>query len=178
MSKQNYVLPVPLNVPRNAIERYAEDISAQFNLVTLGTDDDPLVEFIAKLGGEIHYEPEDDIDHHEDGSIVVHGPQRFDIYLSNYTGPLRDRFTLAHELGHYFLHSMQGKQRLRASRRGRSQSEWEANWFAAALLMPSEQFRTVWDSLVSKSVDALASRFKVSAQAALYRIDYLALKVE
>lgn len=148
----------------------------RFSLITFTDDgEDPLADFTYKLGGNIHYEAPDDFKRSEDGSIVVHGPGQFDIYISSFTGPLRDRFTLAHELGHYFLHSNQGKTRIKASRCGGSKAEWEANWFAAALLMPKVPFANTWQSLSHKDSATIAALFRVSKQAAEYRIKSLAL---
>jgi Zn-dependent peptidase ImmA (M78 family) len=57
----------------------------------------------------------------------------------------RQRFTLAHELGHYLLHNVEGvhvdqafnvKLRSGLSRQGTDIDEMEANLFAAELLMP------------------------------------------
>ena len=74
------------------------------------------------------------------GAIYVHGRGDFDIVLPQFTSPLRDRFTIGHELGHYFLHSRQGERPLVAYRQGSGRLEWEANWFAAGLLMPKDEF--------------------------------------
>jgi hypothetical protein len=48
--------------------------------------------------------------------------------------PDRDRFTLAHELGHLVLHS----------RRDSAAAEWEANRFASAILMPAQSAAEVF----------------------------------
>ena len=88
-----------------------------------------LVDVVERLGGQIHYQELDDwID--EGGSILVHGAHDFDILLPLYTSPLRDQFTIGHELGHYFLHSKQGQRPLIAHRHAAAsdRSEWEANW--------------------------------------------------
>lgn len=66
--------------------------------------------------------------------------------------PLRRRFTIAHELGHWYLHQ-NGQQSLfcrhgtvdadetKAGRPELPHEEVEANWFAASLLMPAEMVR-------------------------------------
>lgn len=70
---------------------------------------------------------------------------RRDVYDGVYQGKGRDRFTLAHELGHLFLHSKPGYAR---TLRDSSQiepfrsSEWQANTFAGSLLMPIDFLRS------------------------------------
>ena len=125
----------PSNMPKASVEKFAENL-AEFAEFKVGQDPRDLVE---KLGGSIHFQDLDDWAA-EDGSIFVHGEGEFDILLARYTSPRRDRFTVAHELGHYFLHSNQGETQIIAHRKGSTRIEWEANWFAAGLLMPREPF--------------------------------------
>ena len=73
---------------------------------------------------------------------MVWGPNHFEISLSPLSGNRRSRFTIAHELAHYVLHSDLGKMPLKVQRDGSGQVEWEANWFAAGFLMPAKEFRT------------------------------------
>jgi len=97
--------------------------------------------------------------------------------------PGRRRFTIAHELGHWYLHRAGGDARfcrsedvggsaaeLRAARR----IEAEANRFAAALLMPESLVRR--DAPACRySVPALARRFGVSVAAMQVRLEALQL---
>lgn len=154
----------PSYLSRSDIEGFAEQISQSFRLTDFSQGEDPLSRFVRELGGRIHYQNPTDFAVSESGSIKVWGTNNFDIYLSTFTGPLRDRFTLAHELGHYFVHSGQGEIALRAARRGSGQLEWEANWFAASLLMPSQEFKEVATKF-SGDVCAIAGHFQVSSQA-------------
>lgn len=85
--------------------------------------------------------------------------------------PNRRRFTVAHELGHYFLHRGDGdfedgilfRKEYQTNRRER-----EANEFAARLLMPSVEFRR---ELAANGYDisAVAAAFGVSGAAAEFR---------
>ena len=89
--------------------------------------------------------------------------------------PNRRRFTLAHELGHYFLHRDAGDFEDRALFRREAQfdrRESEANAFASKLLMPETEFRKV---VVGRraSLDELARHFGVSSAAAKFRADAL-----
>lgn len=87
----------------------------------------------------------------------------------------RQRFTLAHELGHYFLHRDVGDFEDRALFRREAQfdqRESEANAFASKLLMPETEFRTV---VVGRraSLDDLARHFGVSSAAVKFRAEAL-----
>jgi Zn-dependent peptidase ImmA (M78 family) len=89
--------------------------------------------------------------------------------------PNRRRFTLAHELGHYFLHRDVGDFVDRALFRREMQfdrRESEANSFAAKLLMPETEFRTL---VVGRnaSLEDVARYFGVSAAAAKFRAEAL-----
>ncbi len=97
----------------------------------------------------------------------------------------RDRFTIAHELGHLFLHypqfkasnpsiPMKATRWVDASDPEQQRAEWEANWFAAAFLMPGGAFSACWRGVVRDA----ASRFAVSTQAAEIRAKDLGLSVK
>ncbi|MBH0156777.1 ImmA/IrrE family metallo-endopeptidase [Fictibacillus sp. 5RED26] len=66
---------------------------------------------------------------------------REDVYLNAIEGIARDRFTVAHEIGHLFLHKP-GSIALARSQKADSipafkSPEWQANTFAAELLAPA-----------------------------------------
>jgi hypothetical protein len=99
---------------------------------------------------------------------------REDIYDAALRGDGRSRFTAAHELGHFLLHTGVGKPRLaivtaeiQSSRRI---SEAQANCFAAAFLMPAHIVRQF------SSASELAQCCNVSGQAAQNRMDELGIK--
>ncbi len=90
----------------------------------------------------------------------------------------RQRFTIAHEIGHYILHStdvlhydnepdLDGVY-FRAEDIY-SDNEREANHFAAELLMPSELIEKCIQADI-KSISQLAARFNVSEEAMRYRL--------
>ncbi|HSI84357.1 MAG TPA: ImmA/IrrE family metallo-endopeptidase [Candidatus Methylacidiphilales bacterium] len=98
-----------------------------------------LEEIVKSLGGKI---VKGDIFNTQDtGSITVDGPKQFTIYLSPLSSERRSRFTIAHELGHYVIHSRMGRIPVCVPRDGTGQVEAEANWFAAGFLMPEDEFR-------------------------------------
>ena len=89
---------------------------------------------------------------------------REDVYERCVKGYGRDRFTVAHELGHYLLHSSGvtlarlGDEKVQAYR----DPEWQANTFAAELLMPINLIDT-------NDIDEISDKFGVSISAAKIR---------
>jgi Zn-dependent peptidase ImmA (M78 family) len=108
------------------------------------------------------------------------------IYVNANDGPARKRFTVAHELGHFVLHLAAGEGEFiddednfrttadpeKAWDSARTK-EWEANVFAAALLMPEAAVKLQWHQL--KDIEGLASWFQVSPQAMTFRLEELGL---
>lgn len=92
---------------------------------------------------------------------------------------VRQRFTLAHELGHYALgHPNAPRDSVEMfSARTQSPIERAANQFAAELLMPADAIAKVVRSGLFKTVDDLAIAFSVSKVAMTYRINNLGLLV-
>lgn len=101
-------------------------------------------------------------------------------------GKERQRFTVAHELGHYFLHSdekplfVDKKPKIlfrnSASSSGEIHQEREANAFAASLLMPRKLIEKELESLPEETIDiikSLSKIFKVSEQAMSFRLSNL-----
>lgn len=65
---------------------------------------------------------------------------REDVYERAYTGVARDRFTIAHEIGHLILHTDNRITLARNSSGGikpYENPEWQANTFAGELLVPA-----------------------------------------
>lgn len=98
----------------------------------------------------------------------------------------RQRFTLAHELAHYLYHShligdgVDDSKAYRSIPEGQFYNtqigpteETEANRFAAAVLMPSDLVRSVWEE--TPNVSQVAQKFQVSSQAMEIRLRGLGL---
>lgn len=89
--------------------------------------------------------------------------------------PPRVRFTIAHELGHWFLHPNHSQDYLfeenALARYKRSQVEDEANTFAGALLMPRKWFGKGLVNIppLVQPIIELADKFDVSIMAATKR---------
>ena len=62
---------------------------------------------------------------------------RSDVYERAIHGSERDRFTLCHEVGHYFLHQPESISHARGKSPIYMDPEWQANAFAGELLAPS-----------------------------------------
>lgn len=102
--------------------------------------------------------------------------------------PYRKRFSIAHELGHHFLHLLEDgeivdkradmfreKEPVGGHLSSERMREIQANWFAAALLMPAEFVREEWAR--NPSIAHMARVFNVSEEAMGYRVDALDLWV-
>nr|QGT51458.1 hypothetical protein Unknown280_1500 [uncultured Spirochaetaceae bacterium] len=95
------------------------------------------------------------------------------------------RFIIAHELGHYVLHfkkkNLKGLYAHRDHKRGHSELENEADFFAANLLMPRESFEKKYTKIKQiykndkEIVDALSKHFIVTIRMAERRIEELKL---
>lgn len=161
----------PTNKARAVIFKQAEEYARSEGF----EPGDRIESLVAGLGGRLTYLRALDSMEAIDGSLFVRGPRDFEIKLSAFTGPERDRFTIAHELGHYVLHSECGKRRIKAERFGTSLVEVEANWFAAAFLMPEHDFKETCE-LYGNNASAVASRYMVSRKAAEVRMESLKIK--
>src|SRR5690348_11913762 len=90
--------------------------------------------------------------------------------------PLRRfRFTIAHELGHWICHALEGADSavsycrpIDLTEAADRSLEREANVFAAELLMPENAVRVAWSEL--GDIDQVASRFDVSPSAMRWRL--------
>jgi Zn-dependent peptidase ImmA (M78 family) len=93
----------------------------------------------------------------------------------------RQKFTLAHELGHYILHRERNINIVDTTffRNTDTDSvEYMANEFAAKLLMPADMVRDLVEKQRIKNIGALAEKFEVSASAMKYRIISLGYKLK
>lgn len=117
--------------------------------------------FVRSLGISLQLKPLEN----EISGYLIESFGDWEIVVNSLHHPRRQRFTIAHELGHYFLHKGQQKKFIdrKLFRNGDSNSiETEANQFAAAILMPEQQFRS-YISSESKKVEDIAEHFGVSA---------------
>jgi Zn-dependent peptidase ImmA (M78 family) len=110
------------------------------------------------------------------------------IGVNTHHHPLRQNFTICHELGHFLLHDPEPlhvdhefRVRLRndVSSQGTDVAEREANFFAASLLMPREFLeadlaeKDYVDLLDDELVHSLSRKYNVSTQALVNRLKNL-----
>jgi Zn-dependent peptidase ImmA (M78 family) len=123
--------------------------------------------------------------------LLITKPDMACIVIREGDHPSRQRFSIAHEIGHFFLrHQFEPGEHVhvdrghRISRRDKKSSagtdlkEVEANQFAACLLMPSslvlesiKELQT--EELYDEHITKLAKQFKVSEQAMTIRLSVL-----
>lgn len=172
-----YEAPTPCYLDKGTVSKLAA-MWAEYIGYQPGGD---LNEVVRKLGGRIRYQDFWKLETATSGSIRIEEDGSFEIFLSNHTSSERDRFTIAHELGHLILHFQYKKAkgesigRLEAARYGSDRVEYEANWFAASFLMPEGLFHAVYDK-AHGDIAELASEFQVSYSAAKVRAQALGLE--
>lgn len=172
------------NRKRNAINNFAYKLR---HILELQTPLD-LRQIVADLEGKIVYSSSTDgreakIEKVDEDNI------KFQITLPEETSPIRDRFTIAHELGHLFLHMgyIVDSEKWEATktykdsayyRFGHNEEEYEANEFAGALLMPENEFREISKKFKCDNnyhlVD-IANHFQVSTEAVKVRGRWLGM---
>lgn len=167
-------------IKKNEIENIASEV-----LASLGIKEAPIpVDKIAELLG-ITIENQD-LDDTTSGFLVRRNEKTI-IGINQSHPPVRIRFTIAHELGHYKLHAdralfvdyYKGSKIMRSEEQY-SPQEKEANQFAAFLLMPkkiiNEEMKFLSESLeFNDIVSKLSKTFAVSQQAMDYRLKALGL---
>jgi Zn-dependent peptidase ImmA (M78 family) len=138
----------------------------------------PVERIATKLGLEIRCAP---LDGDLSGALVRNDGEIY-IGVNSLHHPNRQRFTIAHELGHFSLHKgikIHVDRDFRVNWRDEDSSkavdpeEMEANRFAAELLMPTHLLvRDIEElkRLDRRTVDLLARRYKVSQQAMKIRL--------
>lgn len=132
-----------------------------------------LREWVAKKGGEIQYTTGTNSE-----SLCVESRDNFIMKLPFDSSGKRDNFTIAHEIGHFLLHCDVEQNpgepaKFNRGGGGTDPMEWEANWFAAELLMPEDAFRAA--AKENNDAASLAASFEVSPSAAEVRMKALGI---
>jgi Zn-dependent peptidase ImmA (M78 family) len=103
------------------------------------------------------------------------------VYLNERDSRNRQRFTCAHEIGHYIRRVAAGDEKFSfrdkrdlVSSQGRDPEEIYANKFAAALLMPADLVKLHFAATPNPAI--LAHRFGVSTDAMNFRLVNLGLR--
>jgi Zn-dependent peptidase ImmA (M78 family) len=167
---------------RTSAEAEARRVLAEHGIKTVPV---PVERIAARLGASISHRPFEDgvsgmLFRGDDDGMKLIG-------VNSSHSSTRQRFTIAHEIGHLLLHKGRpmildapGRVNMRdsTSSQATDAEEIEANSFAAELLMPSErtveEFRkrmsAKGDKKVERVVAELAKRFDVSPQAMQFRL--------
>lgn len=163
--------PRAIGLDRETIEDIAEAMSRQS-----GYQPSASLDLIVKpFGGEVLVR--DYFATGRTGSIEIDGRNDFEVFVPTHTSPAQDRYTVAHELGHYVLHYLWRSRtekmgRLTAHRTGgQTRAEDEANWFASAFLMPKSRIAPLAEK--GASPGEIAAQFAVSPAAAMHRLNRL-----
>lgn len=177
------------NLSVDAIEHMAQEMLRYSGALSIPVDLNKVVE---SHGVTLRYEPLED----QVSGALIAKPQECHLIVNAHHHPNRQRFTIAHELGHLRLHHLGGERlfidtELRIYQRvGQAgapeysapgstttpKEEREANMFAAALLMPAPFVQraalehNLWDEL---DIASLARAFGVSEQAMSIRLQQL-----
>lgn len=163
------------NATRIMINSLTQDILTLFNIQIPIQEIDKLV---SVLGGSIQTDFSC-----TDGSVVKEGDS-FRILISPFQDEKRRRFTIAHELGHLFLHMgyltnaelWERQEENIYHRLGSSEKEYQANEFAAAFLMPQKEYIKIMnENIIGNKVNTskIAEYFNVSVEAASNRGKFL-----
>ncbi len=164
---------------RYYINDLAQQVINAYNITVPITDINAIVR---QMGGTI--EEQINFDDLCDGTIMKTGDSAFSIMTSPFQSSQRKTFTIAHELGHLFLHmgfrtnpALWERQDQTVYRRfGRSTQEYQANEFAASLLMPQELYKQTLKQYTSDNevdIKSVARYFNVSVAAAVNRGRFL-----
>ncbi|MFA5565088.1 MAG: ImmA/IrrE family metallo-endopeptidase [Acidimicrobiia bacterium] len=154
------------NLTISQIEEKAQELLAKH----FGRQFEPPIkveDLLHRLRGsiEVRYTEEADPE-----SLRIKDDGSFTVFLPINTSYRRDRFTIAHELGHLVLHYPHAEETKAYRRYGQSRQETEANAFAGALLMPEKAFRDFWYEhrhlTHDARLDAVVRQFQVSKSAA------------
>lgn len=165
---------------RMMINKIADAIRKQYNVSTPIIDFKDLIE--NKLNGEL--KEENFLPEFADARIEKKGDSFIISVLQN-ANESRKRFSIAHELGHLFIHmgykiseeTWENSDNV-FNRLDSGELEFQANEFAAALLMPEEKFIKVMNDNYNKgsyNMENVAEYFNVSLEAAINRGRWLNL---
>lgn len=166
----------------NQIEKKALELLQKTNSISLPI---PIKNIIKSQGIKLSpYDLGDDV-----SGVLVIDNENCKIGYNSTESHVRQRFTLAHELGHFILHKNKSQDvfvdkvtymfRKSNTRSVDYKIEMEANQFAAAILMPEIMIERELNKLNNGNLSdhdlivELANKFKVSQIAMTYRLNNL-----
>ncbi len=153
------------------IEAAAEALLADANVRAIPV---PIEDVARHLRISISRAPSSDF-----SGLLIRKNSRALIGVNSSEAPVRQRFTIAHEIAHFVLHPRKDAfvdyRRDRAANESRSPREREADMFAAALLMPRTTLlkdvkKLSKEGATETIADTLAARYGVSEEAMRIRL--------
>ncbi|TAK58118.1 ImmA/IrrE family metallo-endopeptidase [Patescibacteria group bacterium] len=152
------------------IENITEEILNKLNIKNIPVQVD---EIASKLQIKISRAPSKDF-----SGLLIRKDGHALIGINDNEAPVRQRFTIAHELGHFFLHPRKDTfVDYRDNKKDvmRTAVEKQANMFAAALLMPRTLLEKDFRALIKKGfgedeLAILADKYQVSEDAMKFRL--------
>lgn len=170
-----------MSIKRPDAGHLADRLLNDLDAMTIPVD---VVDIAQKLGVSVHYE---ELENEISGMLVINGDDKH-IIVNKFHPANRQRFTIAHELGHLRLHdnrtlfvdtkyvvyrragTANNSEYFHPGSTTTAQEEREANWFAEALLMPESLIKLYVDDRKMDIRDEfdlsmLAIAFGVSEQA-------------
>ena len=154
----------------NTIEEKAEKVLSQYRAGDVPIN---VLEMAKKAGVLIKYAPSNKF-----SGLLYRKDDIAFMAISSSESNVRQRFTIAHELGHFFLHPQKDtfvEFRDNEKNIARGSKEIQANQFAAALLMPRKflekdvkSFRET--GLTQQTTEFLAKKYNVSDEAMTFRL--------
>src|SRR5690348_3386367 len=168
-------MPKPLRVRYSRIQREVDSLLSRYEVARPPVD---VARIAESEGAEISYERlEDDL-----SGFFVSGKTKFVIGVNRWHHENRQRFTIAHELGHHALHDFDDvhvdrtfRFRSSISAKAIDIEEIEANTFAAWILIPERMLLadirgSGIDLQDDEKIQGLASRYEVSQQSMSFRL--------
>lgn len=179
MSLEGYLMNQAL---REEINKLADAIISHYHIQIPIQGKEDMQIIVEKIGGHLRYSDFT----LADGEIMKIGDS-FEITIAEYMSDNRQVFTIAHELGHLFLHMGYAIDSKKWSsnenniffRNLSGEMEFQAHEFAAALLMPVQQFykkmQECYLGLGRYNMYEIARYFSVSEEAAYNRAKWLGI---
>lgn len=158
---------------QEAVRARLETVSSSDGHLTVPVDPEKIAE---QLGLEVVLTP---LENNVGGFILKKNEEAVRIYVNSNDSRERRKFTLAHEIGHYWLHRDDDGEfgyveyRGELSTRGTDPVEKWANSFAAELIMPASYIRLAWAR--GDSLDSIQKQLGVSDAAFGHRLVNLGL---
>lgn len=161
---------------RDGINNLADEVRKTFEIESPISN---IEEVVMMLGGTVV--EDDEIENFADAKIEKIG-ESFRITVSKSQSEKRKRFSIAHELGHLFLHMgycidedlWNSNEDNKFFRNLSGEKEYQAHEFAAAFLMPKDEFKNEMAKNFDVKeycyyMDEVAEYFNVSLEAAINR---------